>query len=71
MAETIVSILVMIAGLYLVIGIVFYFPFMKKGVHHMDDGVKSAPRFFKLLIFPGVMALWPLLLRKWKQAKKA
>ena len=69
MAVQIVSILLILAGLYLLIGIVFYFPFMRTGVHLIDDGVKKAPRFFKILIFPGVVALWPILLKKWNKAK--
>ena len=71
MTETLVSILLMAAGLYLLIGFIFYFPFIRKGVHTFDDGVASAPFFMKVLIFPGVMALWPLLLGKWRKAVKS
>lgn len=67
MTETIVSILLMAAGVYLLIGIVFYFPFIKKGVHTFDGGVKEAPVFMKILIFPGTVALWPILLKKWRK----
>ena len=67
MAEQIVSIMLMLAGVYLLVGIVFYFPFIRKGVHHFDDGVKSAPLFMKIMIFPGTVALWPILLKKWRK----
>jgi hypothetical protein len=67
MIETIVSILLIIAGLYLLTGIIFYFPFIRKGVHTFDDGVKSAPLMMKILIFPGTVALWPVLLKKWRK----
>lgn len=71
MTETIVSILLMAAGVYLLIGIAFYFPFIKKGVHTFDDGVKDAPVFMKILIFPGTVALWPILLKKWRRGADA
>ena len=67
MTETIVSIALLAAGVYVLIGIVFYFPFIRKGVHTFDDGVKSAPLFMKILIFPGTVALWPILLKKWRK----
>ena len=52
------------------VGLFFYIPFIRKGVHTFDDGVASAPLFMKVLIFPGVLALWPLLLSKWRKAVK-
>jgi hypothetical protein len=67
MTETTVSILLILAGIYLLIGIVFYFPFIRKGVHTFDDGVESAPLFMKILIFPGTVALWPILWKRWKK----
>ncbi len=71
MIETIVSILLITAGVYLLIGIIFYFPFIRKGVHTFDDGVKAAPLFMKILIFPGTVALWPILLKKWRKGGEA
>lgn len=64
MLDVIVTILLGALGIYLLIGIVFYFPFIKRGVHKIDGGVKDAPLFMKVLIFPGTVALWPILLKK-------
>lgn len=69
MIEKLVTIVLIGIFIYLVIGIVFYFPFMKRGVHLIDKGVKGTPKFFKVLIFPGIIALWPLLYKKWRAAK--
>lgn len=69
MIEIIATVFLILLGLYLLIGIVFYLPFIKTGVHKIDDGVKDAPRFMKALIFPGVVALWPLLLMKVKKGE--
>lgn len=64
MNESIATILLILLGVYLLIGVIFYFPFIKKGVHKIDDGVKAAPLFMKILIFPGTVALWPILFKK-------
>jgi len=64
MNESIATILLVALGVYILIGIIFYFPFIRKGVHTIDDGVKAAPLFMKILIFPGTVALWPILLKK-------
>lgn len=69
MNESIATILLILLGIYLLIGIVFYFPFIKKGVHKIDDGVKAAPVFMKILIFPGTVALWPILMKKVKKGE--
>lgn len=70
MIETIVTIFLLLLGVYVLIGIIFYFPFIKKGVHKIDDGVKDAPLFMKVLIFPGAVVLWPVLVKKVKKVKK-
>ncbi|MBO3700282.1 hypothetical protein [Roseivirga sp. E12] len=69
MLEIIATILLLLLALYVLIGIVFYFPFIKKGVHKIDEGVKDAPKFMKVLIFPGTVALWPILLKKVKKGE--
>ncbi len=69
MLETIATIFLLLLALYVLIGIVFYFPFIKKGVHKIDEGVKDAPKFMKVLIFPGTVALWPILLKKMKKGE--
>ncbi|OEK01943.1 hypothetical protein BFP97_10625 [Roseivirga sp. 4D4] len=69
MIEVIATILLIALGIYILIGIVFYFPFIKNGVRKIDEGVKDAPRFMKILIFPGTVALWPILLKKVKKGE--
>ena len=71
MNELVATIFLLALGLYLLIGIVFYFPFIRSGVHKIDDGVRSAPLFMKILIFPGTVALWPILLKKVKKREKS
>lgn len=56
---------VRMAGLYLLAGIVFAVPFVIKGVGRIDPAAMEGSRGFRLLIFPGVVALWPLLALRW------
>ncbi|MFY0593848.1 hypothetical protein [Roseivirga sp.] len=69
MTETLASILLIVLGLYILIGLIFYIPFIKTGVHKIDGGVKDAPVFMKILILPGTVALWPILLNKVKKGE--
>ena len=50
---------------YVAIGIVFAIPFVSIGVQRVDAVAKGAGLGFRLLILPGVTALWPLLLLRW------
>ena len=51
--------------LYLLLGLLFALAFAWKGAGVVDAKAVHASWFFKLLILPGAMALWPFLLRKW------
>ena len=58
-------ILLGLAGLYLGIGLVFAIPFVLAGAQRMDPHARYGSWGFRLLILPGTMALWPLLLWRW------
>ena len=49
---------------YLAAGLLFGFWFVFKGVQKMDKGMKGAKWTLRLILLPGTMALWPLLLQK-------
>ena len=67
---TIVTILFYLAGLYLLCGFIFALFFVTKGVERVDEGAHGASIGFRIIIIPGTMAFWPLLLRKWIAASK-
>ena len=50
---------------YTVLGVLFAVAFVTAGVVHLDSAAKGSSVGFRLVILPGVAALWPLLLARW------
>ena len=50
--------------IYAVVGIGFSLYFVTRGVARVDPTAHGAPVGFRILIFPGSAALWPVLLAK-------
>jgi hypothetical protein len=59
------AIFFIILAAYLVCGLVFAVPFVLVGVMRIDSHARHSSWGFRLLIIPGVMAFWPLLLKRW------
>ena len=51
--------------LYLLIGLLFGIWFVFKGVQKIDAGMEGAKWNLRLLLLPGSIALWFVLLRKY------
>ena len=49
---------------YLVLGLLFSIYFYLGGAVRIDEGTKGTPWHFKLIIFPGVVLFWSILLVK-------
>jgi len=60
-----VEILLIIAAIYLVLGVLFLIPFLIKGLNKIDEGAHGSTIGFKIIIIPGVIVFWPVLLSKW------
>lgn len=54
---------------YVVIGVVLGAAFVWRGVQHIDPSARDGTIGFRLLIFPGCVALWPLILQRWRSSK--
>ena len=46
-------------------GAVFAVAFVTMGIQRVDSVAVHAPLGFRLIVLPGVAALWPLLLVRW------
>lgn len=55
----------LILAVYLTWGLAFAIPFAFVGVRRIDPHAEHGSWGFRLLIVPGVTALWPLLLGRW------
>ena len=69
MAPQIVEIAVLAAAAYALIGVLFGLAFVTRGVQRIDDAATGASWRFRLIILPGVVALWPLLLSRWVRGR--
>jgi hypothetical protein len=50
---------------YASVGVVFAMLFLPRALVRLDAAVAGAPWTLRLLILPGVVALWPLFLMRW------
>lgn len=66
MIETILSTVILVIGVYFASGFLFAIGFVSRGVKQIDPAAKLASLGFKLLIIPGCMVFWPMLLVRWK-----
>jgi hypothetical protein len=65
--ELLVSIFFILLGIYLLIGVMFAVAFLAKGAAAIDESAKGISWQSKLLLFPASVALWAILLPKWRK----
>jgi hypothetical protein len=63
-------ILIDIIGYYFSTGLLFALPFALGGVQTMDPKAKGATLGFRILLVPGTVIFWPLLLSKLISSRK-
>ncbi len=56
---------------YLAVGLLCAVLFVLRGVTRMDPVTKGSSVWFRLLILPGSVLLWPVLLTKWLKAPRS
>ena len=66
----IVYIILIAVALYLAAGLVFAIPFVIKGVTKIDEGAHGSKWGFRIIIIPGTIVFWPLLLKKWMKTTR-
>jgi len=70
MIEMISTFLVALVGIYVLIGILVALPFVLRGAGRLDPAAAQGSPGFRILILPGVIALWPILAWKWRVAAR-
>lgn len=63
--ESVAEAVVGLAGVYVALGLAFAVAFVARGLGAIDPGARGASLGFRLIVLPGVVALWPLLARRW------
>jgi hypothetical protein len=56
---------------YAALGLIFAPVFVTRGIGRLDPSAREASWAFRLLVLPGVVALWPCLLRRWLSGASA
>ncbi len=61
MSVTAATWLVWLGAAYLLVGVVFAIPFVLRWTGRIDPVAREGTWGFRILIFPGAVALWPML----------
>jgi len=59
------EVVVTMCELYAGAGLLFAILFLPRGILRLDERLRGSPRTVRLLILPGVVALWPLFAWRW------
>lgn len=70
MSPSIAAFVLGLLGSYLGIGVAFAIAFQARGLARIDAAAAIGSRGFRVAITPGVIALWPMLLRRWRHASR-
>lgn len=68
--ESIIHLFLLLLGVYAALGLVFGLYFFWAGAAKLDPAIKESKWTVKLLLLPGAMALWAVLLAKLIKAGK-
>ena len=69
MYELSMNVLVVMIYLYVVVGSVVAIVILAFGLTRLDIETEQAGIGFRLIIFPGTVALWPLLLKRYLRGR--
>ena len=67
LSEPVATALVWLVLGYLAIGVPLALAFVARGVARVDPAAADGTWGFRVLIFPGCIALWPLVILRWRR----
>jgi len=68
--ETLVEMGLGLVGIYVAAGLIAAAALHLGGLRRIDPGVEGSGVMFRLLVTPGMVALWPFLIRRWRLAAR-
>ncbi|QQR75966.1 MAG: hypothetical protein IPJ17_10475 [Holophagales bacterium] len=63
-AELVARVVVAGSGVYVGVGVVLALAHLGRGLARLDPAARGASVGFRLIVVPGLVALWPLLARR-------
>lgn len=63
-----IEIVIALFLIYLGLGVLHALVFLLLGLQRVDPIAKAAGAGVKVMVFPGIVLLWPIMLRKWVRA---
>lgn len=66
LSQSVAGLVVLGLAVYLGVGVVVAVAFLVRGVGRVDPAAREGTLGFRLLVFPGCVALWPLILVRWR-----
>ncbi|MFM9958756.1 MAG: hypothetical protein ACKVZJ_11830 [Phycisphaerales bacterium] len=70
MPEPIANILALVLGAYIAVGALFAVLFVWRGAAKVDAAAGVSGWGFRVMIFPGVVLLWPVMARMWARGDR-
>ena len=67
---TAVTSLLSVLGAYLLTGVIAAVALHARGLREVDHATVGAPLMFRAFVTPGMIALWPVLLLKWRKVAR-
>ena len=58
-------ILVAAGEAYALAGVLFALAFLPRGIVRVDERLNESPMVVRVMLFPGIAALWPLFASRW------
>ena len=59
------------AEAYVAAGVLFALAFLPHGIVRIDERLHESPVTVRVLLFPGIVALWPLFAWRWMTGRTA
>jgi hypothetical protein len=56
---------------YALAGVLFALAFLPRGIVRVDERLHESPVFVRVMLFPGIAALWPLFAWRWMTGRTA